>query len=149
MEALLVLGLYGLIGYAVYKHHTGTDTTEPDAPEDNDLLFEELEQRAVQLAKDTERLRKIEQLITDLELCEPDRFTKAIELHWASVSGRSQSYQFWSDGRYNTDHLLRIAYEERRALRSSLLSQIEEMHGTVITQTVTQTTDFEAEGEGF
>lgn len=145
MMEIFVVCIYAALGIGWYHHqkkgHRSAAQTE------NTLLFQELQQREARLHRDTERLQQIEQLITDLEICDPNVLEKPIQMQWSSATGQDRSYCFWMDGGYSTQQMLQTAYEERLTLRTSLLEQINEMYDTVVTQSVTERC-VSAKGEG-
>lgn len=106
---------------------------------DTDFDFEQVRELHEQMSKTIQELDSIEQLLTELELTEPEVREKPLEMSWSdAVTGKQNSFRFWMDGRKSTQLMLETIYEEREQLRSSLLHQIDEMHHTVVTQTVTQ-----------
>ena len=104
-----------------------------------DFDFEQVREVYSQMGKTINELESIEQLLTELELTEPEVREKPLEMSWSdAVTGQTKAFHFWMDGRKSTQLMLETVYEEREQLRTSLLHQIDEMHSTVVTQTVTQ-----------
>ncbi len=101
--------------------------------------FEQVRELHQAMGKTINELESIENLITELELTAPEVREKPLEMSWSdAVTGKQNSFRFWMDGRKSTQLMLETVYEEREQLRTSLLHQIDEMHSTVVTQTVTQ-----------
>jgi len=101
--------------------------------------FEQVRELHQAMGKTINELESIENLITELELTAPEVREKPLSMSWAdNATGQTKSFRFWMDGRKSTQLMLETVYEEREQLRSSLLRQIDEMHSTVVTQTVTQ-----------
>ena len=145
MMEIFVVCIYAALGIGWYHHQKKGHRS--DAQAEDTLLFQELQQREARLHRDTERLQQIEQLITDLEICDPDVLEKPTQMQWSSANGQNRSYCFWMDGGHSTQQMLQTAYEERLTLRTSLLEQINEMYDTVVTQSVTERC-VSAKGEG-
>ena len=105
-----------------------------------DFDFEQVREVYSQMGKTINELESIENLITELELTAPEVREKPLEMSWSdAVTGQTKAFHFWMDGRKSTQLMLETVYEEREQLRSSLLHQIDQMHSTVVTKTVTQT----------
>lgn len=118
--------------YFPFPHHDDEAHTDFD--------FEQVRELYQTMGKTINELEAVETLITELELTEPEVREKPLEMSWSdAVTGKQNSFRFWMDGRKSTQLMLETIYEEREQLRTSLSSQIAEMHSTVVTQTVTQT----------
>ena len=101
--------------------------------------FEQVRELHEQMNKTIQELESIEQLLTELELTKPEVREKPLSMSWSdAATGKQNSFRFWMDGRKSTQLLIETIHEERDQLRSSLLHQIDQMHHTVVTQTVTQ-----------
>lgn len=106
---------------------------------DADFDFEQVREVYSQMGKTINELENIENLITELELTAPEVREKPLEMSWSdAVTGQTKAFHFWMDGRKSTQLMLETVYEERDRLRSSLSSQIDEMHSTVVTKAVTK-----------
>jgi len=110
--------------------------------------FYSVQQMLIQIQKTADRIQSIEHLITDIEITSPERHELPLEMRWADTAdGQEHTYSFWMDGRASTQLLLETACQEREQLRTSLLEQISDLYGTVVTQSVTQT-DAESQDRG-
>ena len=75
-----------------------------------------------------ERLTTIDSLITDIEICKPNKLEKPITISWFNASGDKKTYDLWVDGsNANTDYLLAIANTEHKALCNALIHNIKNM----------------------
>lgn len=111
----LALAVYGF--YQLYKHYKPTD--------DTDVEFETVNERIDYLNQLKQQLVSIEEMITDIESCEPDELEKVLRCEWSNAVGERFSYDLWVDGEnLVSKELLRIAYSERQRLRTSLKSEI-------------------------
>lgn len=138
MEAFIVIVCIAVAAYGWHKTHpTKAQDEEADVAE-NDLIFEDVQDRVKRMSQTVLQLNQLEELITSLEICSPEQREYPIRLQWSDPNGKNAAYQFWADGRNNTQMLTDVAYSERHKLRTSLLNQIEELHGTVVTQSVTE-----------
>ena len=116
-----------------FPHSLPSDETNVD------FDFEQVREVYSQMGKTIQELESIEQLLTELELTEPEVREKPLEMSWSdAVTGKQNSFRFWMDGRKSTQLMLETVYEEREQLRTSLLHQIDEMHSTVVTKAVTK-----------
>jgi|GEM_PF-5496648 len=72
------------------------------------------------------RINDLENLITDIEVCDPERYMKNLTVNWADDEDGSKShYDFFLTGdNYNTEMILKMAYTERKKLRSLLVKEI-------------------------
>jgi hypothetical protein len=116
-----------------FPHSLPSDETNVD------FDFEQVREVYSQMGKTIQELESIEQLLTELELTEPEVREKPLEMSWSdAVTGKQNSFRFWMDGRKSTQLMIETVYEERDQLRSSLFQQIDEMHSTVVTKAVTK-----------
>ncbi len=106
-----------------------------------DFDFEQVREVYSQMGKTINELESIEQLLTELELTEPEVREKPLSMSWSdAVSGQQKKFDFWMDGRKSTRLMIETIYEERDRLRSSLSSQIDELNQLNVTKSVTKTT---------
>lgn len=109
--------------------------------------FTELSARVRDITKTQQRLDELEQMITDIEICDPDRMQKNFQFGWQSGSS-NRKYDFWADGENETtEDMLYFAQRERQRLRASLLNQIDDLERVRRYGNVTKTIDISA-GEG-
>lgn len=75
------------------------------------------------------RMDELEQMITDLQTCDPERLQKSFRCSWQTVAGDDLEHDLWATGKNrNTEYLYRMAMEELQELRTSLLHQIENLY---------------------
>lgn len=75
------------------------------------------------------RMDELEQMITDLQSCDPERLQKSFRCGWQTVAGQDIEHDFWVSGRdRNTEILMELASGELQELRCSLLRQIENLY---------------------
>ncbi len=71
------------------------------------------------------RIGIIDSLITDIQICTPNKLEKPITISWYNASGTQQTYDIWIDGNNaNTSYLLAIANTEYTALCTALNNEI-------------------------
>lgn len=71
------------------------------------------------------RIDTLDRMITDVTMCEPEMLHRNFSCSWSSGEENSR-YEFWTTGEdMNADHLLKMAADERAALVTSLLGQID------------------------
>ena len=105
-----------------------------------DFDFEQVRELHQAMGKTINELESIEQLLTELELTEPEVREKPLSMSWSdAVSGQQKKFDFWMDGRKSTRLMIETIYEERDRLRSSLSSQIDELNQLNVTKSVTKT----------
>ena len=129
----LVIWILKKVRELYFPHSLSSDET------DTDFDFEQVRELHQAMGKTINELESIENLITELELTAPEVREKPLEMSWSdAVTGKQNSFRFWMDGRKSTQLMLETIYEEREQLRTSLLHQIDEMHSTVVTESVTE-----------
>lgn len=123
MLLLLVWFLYSAAKWAIAEYR---DTPEQEQQE------EEAEKAEIYLLKEkikamyrtVEQIEKVENLMTDIETCEPNTLIRNFQLNW---NGK-QKYDFFADGDSDTtDRLHDLAETEYERLCSSLLEQIADL----------------------
>lgn len=96
--------------------------------DDSDIEFETIKERIDYLNSLIQQLQTIEEMITDIESCEPDELEKPVRCEWTNVVGERFAYDLWIDGEnIISKEMLKIAYSERSRLRTSLKSEIKKM----------------------
>lgn len=152
MKIIMIL----LIGYALLCCASAWVTRQravhspADEDEDDEILidydFYQIQQQLIQIQKTVERVKSIEELITDMEIASPDKRAFPVKMEWADhATGQQHTFQFWADGTTSTQLMLETAYQERIQLRTSLSKQIADLYSTVVTETVTESVADEQE----
>ena len=124
MEIILCLVYCSAVIYGVYKLYIHYYRTE----ENGDIEFQNISEQIEHLNELREQLQTIEEMITDVSICSPDEHEKVISCEWINSLGNKFKYDLWADGKNSTsEELLKIAYSERRRLRSALKLEIKKM----------------------
>ncbi len=111
----LVLAVYGF--YKLYSRYNLNDDTE--------IEFDTVNERIDYLNQLKQQLQSIEEMITDIESCQPDELEKVFRCEWSGAVGERFAYDLWVDGESHiSKELLKIAYSERQRLRASLKAEI-------------------------
>ena len=123
MKLLLIIFYVAVFAFMIYKS-SGKSSEDTG---DRDIDFSEAKKHIEKLNALESRLEQVENLITDIECCSPEKHqafihiisgTREIELH---IDGENQT----------TQNLLKTLYAEREKLRTSLSDEIRKMGGTV------------------
>ena len=123
MKLLLIIFYVAVFAFMIYK---SSDKSSEDT-DGRDIDFVEAKKHIEKLKALENRLEQVENLITDIECCSPEKHqafihivsgTREIELH---IDGENQT----------TQNLLQTLYAEREKLRTSLSDEIRKMGGTV------------------
>ena len=123
MKLLLIIFYVAVFAFMIYKS-SGKSSEDTDG---RDIDFAETKKHIEKLNALENRLEQVENLITDIECCSPEKHqafihivsgTREIELH---IDGENQT----------TQNLLKTLYAEREKLRTSLSDEIRKMGGTV------------------
>lgn len=120
MEILLAVFYIAVFAFAIHKGFRKSDDNSSDR---KNIDFAETKKHIDNLNILKDRLEQIENLITDIECCSPEKHqtfitvssgTREIELH---IDGENQT----------TQNLLKTLYAERKKLRTSLSDEIKKM----------------------
>ncbi len=124
MEIIISIAWLAFLIYILYKFRTKLNSTDDNGR----IEFNCVSERIERLNNIRERLQTVEEMITDITVCSPDEHEKVISCEWMNGVGKKQRYDLWIDGKNNnSNELLKIAYSERKRLRSSLLSEIKDL----------------------
>ena len=119
MKLLLIIFYVAVFAFMIYKS-SGKSSEDTDG---RDIDFAEAKKHIEKLTALESRLEQVENLITDIECCSPEKHqafihivsgTREIELH---IDGENQT----------TQNLLKTLYAERKKLRTSLSDEIKKM----------------------
>ncbi|MCM1008299.1 MAG: hypothetical protein NC485_10285 [Ruminococcus flavefaciens] len=124
MERIISITWLAFLIYVLYKFCCKFNSTSDNGR----LEFECISEQIERLNNLREQLQTVEKMITDISVCSPDEHEKVISCEWLNSFGEKQRYDLWIDGKNNnSNELLKIAYSERKRLRSSLLSEIKNL----------------------
>lgn len=99
----------------------------PTRPDPRDLDIVSICARVHRLEQTAARIDSLDRMIADVSMCEPEVLHRNFSCAWTSGDTNSR-YDFWTTGAdMNADHLLQMAADERAALLTSLLDQIEDL----------------------
>ena len=111
-----------MIGHILVTLLAGFLLFKPD-PRTLDIIT--ITARIHRLEQTAQRIDTLDRMITDVTMCEPEMLHRNFSCSWSSGEENSR-YEFWTTGEdMNADHLLKMAADERAALVTSLLSQID------------------------
>lgn len=125
ITSVIYLILMGLFLYKLYKSNRGQVQAEND---EDGLEFNQVSEDIEKLKNIRDSLYDMEQLISCIEMCEPEEHEMGVRIEWSDPSGTNYSYNFILDGCDDISELFQqIACQERKILRTSLSSQIKKM----------------------
>lgn len=126
MEIILCLIYCFVVIYGLYKIYNRYYRYCSD--ENSDIEFQSISEQIEYLNDLREQLQTVEEMITDISICSPDEHEKVISCEWMNSRGNKLRYDLWINGKNSTsEDLLKIAYSERRRLRTSLKSEIKKL----------------------
>ncbi len=97
-------------------------------PSETDYSYQSISDQLEKVNEVKERLDKIEQLLTDIEICKPNEYEKSITISWMSTNGKTEKYDLWINGKDITSEKLHdLSISERKKLRSLLQTEIEKL----------------------
>lgn len=135
MEVLAYIAFYSVIVYLIIRFK---DKQKPEPQKPDDLRFFDICENVRKLNALTEQLQGIENMICDIEICNADHL-KAVRIEIPESLSHNSSHEMIINGEdVRSQYLLQLALSERDRLRSSLLDEIEKIHRSAVTQTVTQ-----------
>lgn len=118
---LLCVVMYVFIKMARY-----TASAERDS---NEFEFLTVSEAVDELHRTKEELQTVEELITSIEICNPDEHEKYISCEWMTGAGNKLKYDLLVDGQnVVSGEMLKIAFSERERLRSLLCFQIQKIN---------------------
>lgn len=112
---------------AIYKAFRRIPRSREPSRE-TDYSYQTLSEQLEKVNEVKERLDKIEQLLTDIEICNPNEYEKSITITWLSTNDRTEKYNLWINGKdISSEKLHELCISERKKLRSLLQSEIEKL----------------------
>ncbi len=122
MNTFVSLTVCIMIFYAAFKIFK---KNHPENTEYEEYAINPISEQLDNVNQAMKQLEKIEGMITEIELCNPKNHEKSISVKWMDEQCSTQSYDFWLTGNdVNTDLILKLAYAERKKLRSLLKKEI-------------------------
>lgn len=153
MEFFVYLLIVGAVAKKLHGFRQSLDDREPEqVPDPDSLKFVSVYEKIREMNKSVDELEKLEQFITDIQCCD-ETHMKAIQIEVPNAVGESSRHQIIINGNdSHSNRLLAIALEDRRKMRTALLSEIRDLYlSNVVTKTETKATALtrnKAVGEG-
>lgn len=133
MYRVLALTVWAISGYALHKNFCVAREKQMQS-----FNFTKSVQEINELHATAEKLSEVEELITQLSICNPDERATAIQLSYNAIDG-NHTIDLLCTGTDDTSiNLLNTALAERQRLRYTLQQQTKKLN-TVVTETVTET----------
>lgn len=123
MRTFIACLLIVAAAYIYKKLHTGGNAPE-EAPAAHPVSFHEIECLIDELAQLKEHLEEIENMITDIESCEPSERATAFTI---SMPANNRSAVFLANR--SSESILNLLYSERHRLRSSIVQIVRDLSG--------------------
>ena len=123
MKLLLIIFYGAVFAFMIYKS-SGKSSEDTDG---RDIDFAKAKKHIEKLTALESRLEQVENLITDIECCSPEKHQAFIHI----VSGTWEIELHIDGENQTTQNLLKTLYAERKKLRTSLSDEIRKMGGTV------------------
>lgn len=123
---LIILAISAMLihnALAAERYEPEEEETEPDCS------YDDLGDQIEEIYATKCRMDELEQMMTDLQTCDPDKLQKSFRCNWQTTAGNNLQHDFWATGKNrNTEYLYRMAMDELQELRCSLLNQIENLY---------------------
>lgn len=128
MEAFLYFLIVGAIAKKLYNLRQSYDREQDRKPDPESLKFVSVYAKVREMNKAVDKLEELEQFITDIQCCD-DAHMKAVQIEIPNAVGESSKHQIIIDGSDgHSNRLLAIALDDRRKMRTALLSEIKELY---------------------
>lgn len=154
MEFFVYLLIVGTFAKKLHDFRQSLDDREREQVNDPDSLkFVSVCEKVREMNREVDELEKLEQFITDIQCCD-ETHMKKIQIEVPNAVGESSRHQILIDGNDSqSNRLLAIALDDRRKMRTALLSEIRDLYfNNGVTKAETKTTDLtrkKAVGEDF
>lgn len=141
MEAFLYFLIVGAIAKKLYNIRQSYDREQERTPDPDSLKFVSVYAKVREMNKAVDKLEELEQFITDIQCCDAAHM-KAVQIEVPNAVGESSKHQIIIDGSDgHSNRLLAIALDDRRKMRTALLSEIKALYlSNVVTKTETKAT---------
>jgi len=118
---------------ALLLYHAAHARAERNEPQEEDdepgYMYDDVAEQIEAIYATKCKMDELEQLLTDLQTCDPEHLQKVFRCSWQTVAGRDLEHEFWVTGENrNTEFLQRLAEAELQELRTSLLYQIRNLY---------------------
>ena len=153
MEIFVYLLIVGTFAKKLHDFRLSLDDREREQVTDPDSLkFVSVYEKVREMNQTVDELEKLEQFITDIQCCD-ETHMKAVQIEVPNAVGENSKHRIIINGNDgNSNRLLEIAIDDRRKMRTALLSEIKDLYFcNGVTKTETKTTFLtgkKAVGEG-
>lgn len=129
MEFFVYLLIVGTVAKKLHDFRQSLDDREAEQVTDPDSLkFVSVYEKVREINQAVDELEKLEQFITDIQCCD-ETHMKAIQIEIPNAVGESSRHQIFIDGNdSHSNRLLAIALDDRRKMRTALLSEIKDLY---------------------
>jgi len=154
LEFFVYLLIVGAVAKKLHDFRQSLDDGEQEPkPDPDSLKFVSVYNKVHEMNKAVDELEKLEQFITDIQCCD-DTHMKAVQIEVPNAVGESSRHQILIDGKDgHSNRLLAIALEDRRKMRTDLLSEIKDLYfNNGVTKAETKATNLtksRISGEGY
>ncbi len=120
ISAILSLGCFILVVKAIERDTHTTDNKTTDKHDDIDFVT--ISEQLEHLNELKDNLQSIEDMITEIEICQPEERATAINI---SMPTNNTGIQIVANN--SSDEVLKLLHKERQKLRSSLTNEIKNL----------------------
>ena len=132
MQIFIYVIFYGALGYFIIRYR------KKHQYQKSEMYFLSLCESVKKMNALTEQLHSIENMISDIEICNADH-VKSVRIEIPDSLSRNASHEMLINGNdISSQYLLQLALAERERLRSSLLNEVEKISRSAVTQSGTQ-----------
>lgn len=129
MEFFVYLLIVGAVAKKLHDFRQSLDDREPEqSPDPDSLKFVSVYAKVREMNKSVDELEKLEQFITDIQCCD-ETHMKAIQIEVPNAVGENSKHRIIINGNdSHSNRLLAIALDDRRKMRTALLSEIKDLY---------------------
>ena len=113
-------------GAAEPEQAADEEEPEEDEQEETEIDIEELAAAVDELQEQIKKIRKMQDAVSQIDACEPDKQHTNFLMKWQSTDGKNQSYDFWANGNSPTNDMLRELYQTEIDNLAAPLSEMAE-----------------------
>lgn len=99
---------------------------EPEEETETEIDIEELATAVDELQEQIKKIRKMQDAVSQIDACEPDKQHTNFLMKWQSTDGKNQTYDFWANGSSPTNDMLRELYQTEIDNLAAPLSEMAE-----------------------
>jgi hypothetical protein len=103
-----------------------TEEPEEETETETEIDIEELAAAVDELQEQIKKIRKMQDAVSQIDACEPDKQHTNFLMKWQSTDGKNQSYDFWANGNSPTNDMLRELYQTEIDNLAAPLSEMAE-----------------------